>query len=1073
MNKMKPYIKIVLTIAMLMSTVAAMAAKVFTYEGVLYTETSPAGTCMLGSDNAAANAPNMEISVEFLKIPAEVTDENGNVYRVVKVAKNAFKSSEIGEFDLSGCHYLTYLDQRCFENAKATRISLPSSVETIELAAFNSPYLKCLVLNSLIPPLDATKSKNKTNFLSSDFLNEGVLYVSPQSVESYEHASWSSIPLNIRPIGYYESVSIPETLDVYVNCPREVEIRWTPDDAPFPGDLEWYIKEEEPGKEKIVRLEQSEKPERIILNPLKPGICTLVAKIRIEEADKDVYKELETKLNISYVQIEKFIFEPEEYIFESGGGIEKTIKVRTVPENVPMEDIYYYVLDGYNTVDIVYWYEKFLRLISLRPGKTEVIAMRGDEELGRMTVKVKNSEVTEIEPEKPFLEIYKGRSGEMRIVPDFPDLAVQGALTWTVKSGSENVEMTVSEDTWSASFKGVRKGEANITVNGGRGLDTSFKVFVNDGDIERVVLDRDSYTLHMNSDLRIIPSTEPMDYENTGFVYTFSDPEVAEIKESEDGVFLSPKEIGKTVLKVVLDSNPMFYATAEVTVMAEVPLTELTIEGENHPTIDMREGEERDLMLEIAPLNATDAIFRWSTDASESRLSLTPSEDTRSVRIEALKAGSYLLSATALDGSGLVATAKINVSRVNPESISIEKIGGDLNLNDASRTLKAKILPENASETILAWSVADPEILTIEEITDDEVRIVPKAVGTTVVSVMMCEEPWLFDLAVIKVIKDNSAVSVGIAEDRITMVMGESPHQLTPVIEPADMDWSYLVWSSSDESVVTVDENGVVTPVGVGTAVVTLRAEDDPDLIGRCTVVVSPMVIDSLGLNKEEVEIIEGWSDIVKAVFPNENVHPELEWSVSEPDIVLITPHLLTNAVKIEALQAGECILSVRYGGLSSECKVKVMERPAHVITLLLEEDFIDIDSEGVVASFGYDHEELGCPEVEWYSDDETVARIEEMEDGCVRIIPVGEGSCTIRVEDASDAGVYDSRRITVGSVSSVSEISAYGELTRYDLFDMAGRVIRLDVTVNEVKNLIPGIYILRTDEKVRRIVVK
>ena len=110
---------------------------------------------------------------------------------------------------------------------------------------------------------------------------------------------------------------------------------------------------------------------------------------------------------------------------------------------------------------------------------------------------------------------------------------------------------------------------------------------------------------------------------------------------------------------------------------------------------------------------------------------------------------------------------------------------------------------------------------------------------------------------------------------------------------------------------------------------------------------------------------------------------------------------------------------------------------------------------------------------MEWYSDDETVARIEEMEDGCVRIIPVGEGSCTIRVEDASDAGVCDSRRITVGSVSSVSEISAYGELTRYDLFDMAGRVIRLDVTVNEVKNLTPGIYILRTDEKVRRIVVK
>jgi uncharacterized protein YjdB len=53
------------------------------------------------------------------------------------------------------------------------------------------------------------------------------------------------------------------------------------------------------------------------------------------------------------------------------------------------------------------------------------------------------------------------------------------------------------------------------------------------------------------------------------------------------------------------------------------------------------------------------------------------------------------------------------------------------------------------------------------------------------------------------------------------MVVGDA-YQLTVNYNPTNTtDDKTVVWSSSDESVVTVSENGEITAVGVGTATIT------------------------------------------------------------------------------------------------------------------------------------------------------------------------------------------------------------------------------------------------------------
>lgn len=51
--------------------------------------------------------------------------------------------------------------------------------------------------------------------------------------------------------------------------------------------------------------------------------------------------------------------------------------------------------------------------------------------------------------------------------------------------------------------------------------------------------------------------------------------------------------------------------------------------------------------------------------------------------------------------------------------------------------------------------------------------------------------------------------------------------QITATIEPADADDKTVTWSSSNESVATVDSNGLITFVAEGTAMITAQTSNE------------------------------------------------------------------------------------------------------------------------------------------------------------------------------------------------------------------------------------------------------
>ena len=102
-----------------------------------------------------------------------------------------------------------------------------------------------------------------------------------------------------------------------------------------------------------------------------------------------------------------------------------------------------------------------------------------------------------------------------------------------------------------------------------------------------------------------------------------------------------------------------------------------------------------------------------------------------------------------------------------------------------------------------------------------------------------------------QVAPEGAAVSgIVIKEEHSTITVGKTL-ALTVEITPADAVNKLVEWTSSDETVATVDENGVVTAVGEGEAVIT-GVTDDGAYVAETVVTVYPYLVQLVEAGRDE-----------------------------------------------------------------------------------------------------------------------------------------------------------------------------------------------------------------------------
>lgn len=174
------------------------------------------------------------------------------------------------------------------------------------------------------------------------------------------------------------------------------------------------------------------------------------------------------------------------------------------------------------------------------------------------------------------------------------------------------------------------------------------------------------------------------------------------------------------------------------------------------------------------------------------------------------------------------------------ESISLSSTELSLTVGD-SKELELTVQPGEAEVKKLTWTTSDSKVATV-----DDGLVKAKSEGKAQITVtaengvaQSCSVT-VSNKEIEKIILDNTSTSVKIGKKI----------QLTASVQPPDAPSGGLNWASSDEKVASVSENGYITGVGEGIAVITCSA--DNGTTAECEVTVKPESIKSTKSTENE-----------------------------------------------------------------------------------------------------------------------------------------------------------------------------------------------------------------------------
>ena len=157
-----------------------------------------------------------------------------------------------------------------------------------------------------------------------------------------------------------------------------------------------------------------------------------------------------------------------------------------------------------------------------------------------------------------------------------------------------------------------------------------------------------------------------------------------------------------------------------------------------------------------------------------------------------------------------------------------------------------------------------------------------------------------------------------------TLSLDEGGSQkLEVTVLPADATNKGVSWSTSDPSVATVTQKGIVTAVAEGVATITVTS-DDGGLTAQCVVTVSKEIIHVTGvkLDRTSLELTVGQKQTLTAsVQPSNASNQNVEWNTDDKNVATVT-----QSGEIEAVGAGTAHISVTTleGAMSDICTVTV-----------------------------------------------------------------------------------------------------------------------------------------------------
>lgn len=290
------------------------------------------------------------------------------------------------------------------------------------------------------------------------------------------------------------------------------------------------------------------------------------------------------------------------------------------------------------------------------------------------------------------------------------------------------------------------------------------------------------------------------------------------------------------------------------------------------------------------------------------------------------------------------------------------------------------IVPENALNRNYTLKSLDERVAAL----DDEGFVVLKSYGKARIQATT-EDGGYTDVCEFDVYEHTVGIRLETEQARVRK---GGRLTLSAVAQPEGKTDGRLVWSSSDGSVASVDEEGVVSGKSKGEAVITVTAVDG-GYTAECRVRVYQPVTE-LRMDNRSVTVDTGEDiQLTATILPYDADNKSIVWSSDNPDVADVNGKGVVTGVK-----AGQTVIRATSEdeGISDFCVVTVNQPVTGVSLSKSELSFSKIgDAEQLVASV--QPADATNKELNWSSSDESVAIVSNG-----RVLCSGYGSAIVYV---------------------------------------------------------------------------
>lgn len=656
-----------------------------------------------------------------------------------------------------------------------------------------------------------------------------------------------------------------------------------------------------------------------MVSAVKAGSAVISAKAGEKTADCRV------TVNKRIIQVESITLDRDE--LELVEGDEAVLTASVLPEDATDKTVTWSSSDTAvaNVVDG--------KVTAIMEGMATILAKAADKEAScKVTVAKRVIEVVSVALDLTELELVEGDEAVLTATV-LPENATDKTVSW---NSSDPTVATVVDGLVTAK----KEGTATVSARAGE-KEASCKVTVAKQVIEvvSVTLDRTELELVEGEDAMLTAKVLPENATDKTVAWSSSDPAIASVV---NGKVTAKKEGTATITASAGEKS----ASCAVTIKKKVvPVSSISL---NKNKLTLTKGRSELLTATVYPDNATDKSVTWSS--SNTAIAMV----TENGLVTAMGAGTATITASA---GGKQATCAVTVT-VPVESVYLDCSSVVLEEGEYAM-LTASVYPADATDKTVTWSTSDASVATV----GGNGRIYAQKEGIATITAKAGEKSAGCEVTVKK--KTIPVSMISLSQSYLGMSKGSST-TLSAWVYPENATDKTVTWSSSDNAVASVDQNGMVTALSAGNATITAEAGGKQ---ATCHVVVV-VPVESFDLRGETTiyvgDSVTWW---VENIYPEDATDKTVTWYVyKNPEVASVD----ANGV-VTGLSVGQAIIMARIGWCGHGYGVSVLPS-ADAVTLNITEASLKVGESVQLSATVTAETQNQYYGISWMSSDESVA---------------------------------------------------------------------------------------------------